>query len=139
YQEVNHVYIEKNNRMEKKIYPEKVHDKRMISDVQLNRELCFSWVKEIIESYGETEYTKELLHSMKIAVQHAKTFTDLFSYIIMSIFKDSGLLIIDSGDEKIRKLEKEVFFKQIINFKEITASVKRQQELLQKHGYTNTI
>ncbi|MBU8877714.1 bacillithiol biosynthesis cysteine-adding enzyme BshC [Bacillus sp. FJAT-29790] len=139
YQEVNHVYIEKDHKLEKRVYPEKVLDKRMVSNVQIDREVCLNWAEEIIESFGETAHTKELHQVMKKAISESKSFVDLFAYIIMYLFKDSGLLIIDSGDEKIRTIEKEFFIKQMKSFKEITKGVKRQQDELAHAGYSNTI
>lgn len=139
YQEVNHLFIEKNNKIEKKIYPEKVLDKRMVSNVLIDQEICKAWVEEIIQSFGETEHTKELLQIMERLINESKTFVDLFAHIIMNLFKDSGLLIIDSGDRKIRKLEKEFFLKQINSFEEITKGVKQQQDELNSNGFSNTI
>lgn len=139
YQEVNHVFVERNNKIEKKFYPEKVHDKRMVSAIALNHNLCYQWVEGIIKSFGETAYTKELLHVFEKAIHESKTFVDFFAWIVMHLFKDSGLLIIDSGDEKIRKLEKEFFIKQINNCKEITKKVKAQQKELKSNGFEHTL
>ncbi|WP_102271555.1 bacillithiol biosynthesis cysteine-adding enzyme BshC [Cytobacillus massiliigabonensis] len=139
YQEVNHIFIERNNKIEKKIYPEKVIDKRMVSTIELNHDLCYQWVEGIVQSFGETAHTKELLQVFEKAIHESKTFVDFFAWIVMHLFKDSGLLIIDSGDEKIRKLEKEFFIKQINNSREITKKVKEQQEVLKSSGYEHTI
>ncbi len=139
YQEVNHVFIQKNNKIEKKIYPEKMLNKPMVSNIHLNQELCKQWVEEIVQSFGETTYTKELLQFLEEAIVKSKTYVDFFAFIIMHLFKDSGLLLIDSGDEKLRKLEKEFFLQQINNFEEITNRVKMQQSELQANGFANTI
>ena len=139
YKEVNHIFIEKDQKIEKKIYPEKLFDKRMVSAISLNQELCNHWVEAIIQSFGETEHTKDLLHMVRTAINNSKTFVDFFSYIIMELFKDTGLLIIDSGDERLRKLEKEFFLKQISHFSDITKSVKQQQAELKNDGFSNTI
>ncbi|MGN7398736.1 bacillithiol biosynthesis cysteine-adding enzyme BshC [Cytobacillus praedii] len=139
YQEVNHVFVERNNKIEKKIYPEKVLDKRMVSTIELNHNLCYQWVEGIIKSFGETVHTKDLLHVFDKAIHESKTFVDFFAWIVMHLFKDSGLLIIDSGDEKIRKLEKEFFIKQINDCKEITQKVKAQQEELKLNGFERTL
>ncbi|MBP2240025.1 bacillithiol biosynthesis cysteine-adding enzyme BshC [Cytobacillus eiseniae] len=139
YQEVNHVFIEKDNKIEKKIYPERVLDKRMVSDIPINQDLCIQWTEAIIQSFGETIHTKPLLHELQKAVHHSNSFVDFFAYIIMYLFKDSGLLIIDSGDGNIRKLEKEFFIKQINSSVEITKAVKSKQSELQDKGFPNTI
>ena len=101
FQEVNHIYLEKNGEIQKVIYPEKVREKRMVSDVGLDREICMEWVEEIVENFGETDHTNELLSFMREAVQESETFVDFFAQIVMGLFKDEGLLVIDSGYARI--------------------------------------
>ncbi|MBS4189120.1 bacillithiol biosynthesis cysteine-adding enzyme BshC [Bacillus sp. FJAT-49705] len=139
YQEVNHVYVDKDHKLEKKIYPEKVRDKRMVSYISLDHDQCLTWVEEIIQSFGETEHTKKLLDCLESAIRKSNSFVDFFAHIIMQLFKESGLLIIDSGDNKLRTLEREFFIKQINNFKEITKSVKDQQVELNKSDFPSAI
>ncbi|KAB2337409.1 bacillithiol biosynthesis cysteine-adding enzyme BshC [Cytobacillus depressus] len=139
YPEVNHVFIENDKKLEKRVYPEKIHDKRMVSDIKLNRDQCLTWVEDVIQSLGETEYTKDLLSMMEISIQKSDTFVDFFAHLIMNLFKDTGLLIVDSGDKNLRRLEKEFFAKQIDSCEEITNAVLRQQMELTKDGYSKTI
>jgi bacillithiol synthase len=139
YQEVNHVYVMNNNKNEKWIYPEKNLEKKMISEVCINRDLCYSWVEEIFETYGETKYTKEVMTFVRESINTAESFVDFFASIIMELFKDSGLLIVDSGNKELRKLEKEFFMKQIIEHRQITAAVLEQQQKTGAAGYPNMI
>jgi bacillithiol synthase len=139
YQEVNHVYVMKDNKQEKRVYPERNLEKKMISEVYINRDLCYSWVEEIIETYGETKHTKEVLAFALESLEKAESFVDFFAMIIMELFKDSGLLIVDSGNKELRKLEKEYFIRQIKNHLEITSAVLRQQEQTEDAGFTNMI
>jgi len=57
----------------------------------------------------------------------------------MSLFKEYGLLIVDSGDKRFRSLEREYFIEQIKNTSEITAKVKKKQAELEEMGFKNTI
>ncbi len=93
YLEVNHIYTEMNNRIEKLTYPEVLYDKRMVTDIEIDKGKCFSWVENIIEAFGETEFTNELIHFTKQAIEKSKTFVDFFAHIIMELFKENGLLI----------------------------------------------
>src|SRR4051794_33099471 len=61
FQEVNHVFVPVNQKVDKWTYPERVHQKKMVSDIQLNKEICLSWVRNLIENFGETEHTNALL------------------------------------------------------------------------------
>jgi bacillithiol synthase len=139
YQEVNHVYVMKDNRQEKWVYPEKNLEKKMISEVCINRDLCYSWVEEIIETYGETKHTKEVLSFALESLKKAESFVDFFATIIMELFKDSGLLIVDSGNKDLRKLEKEYFINQIKNHREINSAVLGQQDKTKAAGFSNMI
>lgn len=139
YAEVNHVYLQNENKIEKWVYPNKVSDKRMVTDCILNREICFSWVQEVIETFGETDYTKQLLSFSEKAIESCETFVDFFAYIIMELFKEHGLLLVDSGDRQLRKLEKEIFMDQINSVVQITNAVEKQQSELSRYGFSNTI
>lgn len=139
YDEVNHIFVEKDNQLEKSIYPEKLLDKRMVSNIEIKKDVLRNWVTDIISSYGETEHTNSLLHFADAAIEKSVTFVDFFAHITMSLFKDYGLLIVDSGDIGLRKLEKEYFINQIKSTKEITEKVKKKQRELEGIGMTQTI
>ncbi|PAE26911.1 bacillithiol biosynthesis cysteine-adding enzyme BshC [Bacillus sp. 7894-2] len=139
YQEVNHIFIEKNNKLEKMTYPEKVLEKKMVSNVPLNGEKCRAWVEDIIETFGETEHTKNILLILEEIIMHSHTYVDFFAGIIMHLFKETGLLLVDSGDQRLRKLESCIFGKQIKGFEEITNRVKSQQQHLENSGFPNAI
>ncbi|MDQ0273899.1 bacillithiol biosynthesis cysteine-adding enzyme BshC [Cytobacillus purgationiresistens] len=140
YQEVNHVYVEnRKHLMEKRVYPEKILEKNMVSNIELDIEICLKWAEEVIESFGETEFTNELLEFVHEAINRSNTFVDFFSYIIMQLFKEYGLLLVDSGDENFRSLEKEILKKQVNAAVEITNAVISQQKSVRDNGYSNMI
>ena len=97
FQEVNHIYLEKEGKIQKVTYPEKVLEKRMVSDIELESGTLLEWVEEIIRDLGETDHTNDLLQFMREAMQKSETFVDFFAQIIMELFKNEGFLIIDSG------------------------------------------
>ncbi|MBX4313617.1 bacillithiol biosynthesis BshC, partial [Mycobacterium tuberculosis] len=84
--------------------------------------------------YGETEHTKSLLQFTDAAIDQSETYVDFFAQITMSLFKNYGLLIVDSGDKGLRKLEKEYFINQIKSTKDITEKVKKKQQELEGMG-----
>ena len=135
FQEVNHIYLEKEGNVQKVVYPEKVLDKRMVSDITIDKEICLEWVEEIVEVLGETNYTKELLSFMREAVSRSNTFVDFFAYIVMELFKNDGLLMIDSADSGLRGLEKEIFISQIEQVTQTTSCVKEVQQQLADKGF----
>ncbi|MBM4764031.1 bacillithiol biosynthesis cysteine-adding enzyme BshC [Bacillus sp. B15-48] len=139
YQEVNHVYVLKNNKPEKWIYPDGNHEKSMVTDIEINKEACLSWIEDIIGTFGETCHTNDLREFAKSCLASAQSFVDFFATIIMEMFKDHGLLIVDSGNQELRQLEKDFFMLQIRHHKEITKCVLDQQKEIQKVDFNLAI
>ena len=139
FHEVNHVFIPVEQRVDKSSYPEKIKQKKMVSDIILNKEVCQEWVTKLIENFGETQHTKELLTFADEALVKSSTFVDFFANIVMELFKDYGLLIVDSGDRNFRQLQKEYFSGQIEHHREITSCLLEQQSVISKNGFPNTI
>lgn len=139
YPEVNHIFTKSGAKMNKVVYPEKVLEKKMVSNIAFDQNICREWVDGILESYGETAFTKDVMIILDEAIQKSDTFVDLFAYIIMAMFKDTGLLLVDSGDRQFRQLQKEILKKQIRLSKEVTQSVFMQQENLKNAGISNSI
>ena len=139
YQEVNHVFVPVEDRIDKWTYPEKVHQKKMVSDIQLNKDICLPWVENLIKNFGETEYTNSILEFTEAIISKSTNFVDFFANIIMELFKDYGLLIVDSGNSDFRKLQKEFFREQIVHHDAITFSLLEQQKQIGAKGFPITI
>ena len=105
----------------------------------LNKEICMEWVEEIIETFGETDHTNELLSFMREAVQKSETFVDFFAQIIMELFKDEGLLVIDSGTKDYAIWKRKLFISQIEQVTEINHCVKDVQNQLADEGFNRSI
>lgn len=139
FQEVNHVFVPVNQKVDKWSYPERVLQKKMVSDIQLNQESCLSWVQNLIENFGETEHTNSLLEFAKQQILISTSFVDFFANIIMELFKDYGLLIVDSGNREFRQLQKEFFKQQILHHEVITTKLLEQQRQIEEKGFPITI
>jgi bacillithiol synthase len=139
FQEVNHVFVPVNRKVDKWTYPERVVNKKMVSDIHLNKEGCLSWVNNLIENFGETEHTNTLLEFAKEQISISTTFVDFFANIIMELFKDYGLLIVDSGNKEFRLLQKEFLKSQILHHEEITNKLLEQQREIGIKGFPITI
>lgn len=139
FHEVNHVFVPSNQKISKWTYPEKVVQKKMVSDIVLDKDICLNWVEQIIENFGETNHTKQLLSFAQEQLKKSNTFVDFFANLVMELFKDHGLLIVDSGDSQFRLLQKEFFTKQITHHDAITSHLLEQQSIISKTGYPLTI
>lgn len=139
YPEVNHVYMPNDHQMQKCLYPEKVFDKRMVTECLINRDVCMNWTQSLIREFGETKFTNDLLKLTEEAISKSKTFVDYFAYLIMTFFKEQGLLIVDSGDVQLRELEKDILLQQIEDNVQIQLALLAQQAEIHKLGLKNTI
>ncbi|XJZ28400.1 bacillithiol biosynthesis cysteine-adding enzyme BshC [Bacillota bacterium Lsc_1132] len=139
YQEVNHIFLPMDQKVDKWIYPEKVQQKKMVSDIDLYKETCLSWAKNVIENFGETSHTQSLLEFVEKQLAQSTTFVDFFAFIIMELFKEYGLLIVDSGDRQLRYLEKELFAQQIHHHDSITHALLEQQKKIREKGFPITL
>lgn len=139
YLEINHIYSPGKEKMRKMVFPKHVVDKKMASDITLDKEVCLEWIEEVVESYGETDHSHALLELLHTAINQSDTIVDFFSYLTMQLFKDFGLLLVDSGDKEIRKLEKEIFLQQLDHFEGIAEAVTSQQQLVKDKGYSLVI
>jgi bacillithiol synthase len=139
FQEVNHLFIPSEQKVNKQTYPEKVLRKKMVTDIKLNKEVCLSWAENLIEDFGETNYTNDLLQFIRNQIGNSTTFVEFFANIIMELFKDYGLLIVDSGNKGLRELEKDFMIQQIHHHDSITYLLNEQQKKISEKGYPITI
>lgn len=139
YNEVNHLYIPIEQKLVKKVYPEKINQKKMVSDISLDSSLCYAWAEEVIESLGEAEFTQEIHHFINLAIKESRNYVDFFAFIIMELFKEKGLLIIDSGNQSLRRIEKEIFHDLIHKHRSISHALQHQQNEIALKGLPLTI
>ena len=133
-QEINHVFCEEDAKLKKMIYPQKPLSKKMISDIAIDTEMAKKWLHEVFFVWGETAQTNELLAFTEKAVEESETITDFFAILINAMFKEHGLLLVDSGDADFRKLAGPVY-QQIAYETDMSKAVMEQQELLKESGY----
>ncbi|KAA0564081.1 bacillithiol biosynthesis cysteine-adding enzyme BshC [Bacillus sp. CH30_1T] len=135
YQEVNHIYVEKGSKLEKVGYPERVVEKKMTSHITYNKTVMKKWLDDILVMLGETEHTNQLSSDLTKMIEDEEDIVRFFAHFVMSLFKDFGLLVIDSAYPLLRKLESRHFHHLIENSQSITDKVLEQQEEIRKNGY----
>jgi bacillithiol synthase len=139
YQEVNHIYLEKGNKMEKTGYPERVLDKKMTSDISFDKRKMKDWVNEIIKSLGETGHTNKLAGELNKMIDEQDDLVRFFAHFVMHLFKEFGLLVIDSAYPPLRRLEKNHFHHLIESSQSITNAVLEQQEEIKNYGFSTQL
>ncbi|MFI8574782.1 bacillithiol biosynthesis cysteine-adding enzyme BshC [Rossellomorea aquimaris] len=135
YQEVNHIYVEKGSKLEKIGYPERITEKKMTSHITYKKTVMKKWLDDILVILGETEHTNQLASDLTKMIDEEEDIVRFFAHFVMSLFKDFGLLVIDSAYPLLRKLESRHFHHLIENSQSITDKVLEQQEEIRKNGY----
>jgi bacillithiol biosynthesis cysteine-adding enzyme BshC len=139
-QEVNHVFKLEKQRLVKSIFPQKLpSEKRMISRIEFDKDQMESWYKKIIASFGETEHTKGILQFLYGCLSKSHTYTEFFVSIVNELFKNYGLLLIDSAHPDLRKIESTYFQLMIEYGEQITDRLLSKQEELLAQGFSKTI
>ncbi|HEX6923393.1 MAG TPA: bacillithiol biosynthesis cysteine-adding enzyme BshC [Bacillales bacterium] len=139
FDEVNHTYVYSNNRVQKNTAPGSISGKQPVSDIALNKEKIKSWVEEIISSYGETEHTRPILRYLNESLENSATFVDWFAHLIMSLFKNHGLVLVNSADSRLRSVEVPFFKEMIERNGELNDAVLNQIDRLRDAGFEETI
>jgi bacillithiol synthase len=133
--EINHVYTEIEGRATKHQYRENFVLKLMASDAKYDKELMALFVKDVIGKFGETAYTKDLLDEILSAVEQEDSFTTFFVRLMNGLFKEEGLLFIDSASKQLRQLEKSYLAHLIEESEQLAEEISNKEELFAEKGF----
>ncbi|MDW0111874.1 bacillithiol biosynthesis cysteine-adding enzyme BshC [Sporosarcina saromensis] len=137
--EINHVFVEKGGKPTKQQYQEKFVLKLMASDTTYTEQEMIGFVEEIFRQFGETNHTKPLLHDVIEAVKMERTFTGFFVRLMNGLFKEQGLLFIDSAFKPLRQLESKSFQAFIREASTLTASIIQKEKQFESLGFDRPI
>lgn len=138
--EVNHVFTPKRHQLKKSVFRQKyMNDKKMISKVEFEKQELKQWYQDVMTTFGETNHSNRILEFLEEALVKTRTYTEFFVFITHELFKEYGLLLVDSANPDLRKIEGPFFYRLIQNGEEITHALMQQQEVIEKQGFTTAI
>ena len=118
-------FIDKENEIKKLFYYDFSHkefNKGSIGNIKFN-----NYVKELSSeiktSLRETEFSKSFFRLLDKILIEGITFKESFFKLIFKIFDETGLIIFDPQDKKVKELLKPIFIKELTYFKEHSADV----------------
>ncbi|WP_026674384.1 bacillithiol biosynthesis cysteine-adding enzyme BshC [Alkalihalobacterium bogoriense] len=135
FDEINHIYVEEKKTLMKFSLSHHHDKKTSLSDLNLEKERAHTWVRDVFLHLHETEHTKAIFSVIESCLHKATTYTDFFSELISWVFREEGLLLLDSGAKEIRKLESSLFTELIENNDELQQRFIKQSTELEKQGY----
>lgn len=139
FDEINHLFIQKDTEVEKVTIETVINNKKQLSNMKLNKESLQPFLIEVFRSFSETKYTADLLHEVEKLAEQSTTYVDFFANLISWIFKDEGIVLLNSADPNIRMLEGEFFSKIIEKNEQIYEAFSYQTARLTKLGYPRPI
>ncbi|TCS94638.1 bacillithiol biosynthesis cysteine-adding enzyme BshC [Hazenella coriacea] len=140
YDEVDHVWIQDEQDQPRKVrYKESYPEKWSVSRLVLEPESLHAWLDELATLLPDREYKKEWLLRSKQLITKPTTWSDYFATWISDLFAEWGLLVIDSGDPQLRRIEAPFFKQMIINMESIQQKVREASKLFKKWGYAEPV
>ncbi|WP_042145019.1 bacillithiol biosynthesis cysteine-adding enzyme BshC [Paucisalibacillus sp. EB02] len=136
FEEINHVYVNRNHKMKKIKVGQRVLEKHSISQIALDRTNVSNFVDTIMEELRETRYTKELTDLVRNCLNESTTYVDFFARLILKLFKDEGIVLIDSGNDSVRRLESRYFLEMIQKQEDISNGVYTSLKEITEKGYS---
>lgn len=136
FEEINHIYTSNDHALKKHRLQDEMYNKVSVSHLHMDQEKVTTWLQTAFADMKETMYTKSLYDTILRCLHTSESYVDFFAKLIHALFPEEGIVLIDSGDEAVRRLETDFFQLLIKNQEEISASVYETVQQLQQKGYT---
>jgi bacillithiol biosynthesis cysteine-adding enzyme BshC len=139
--EVNHVYTPRatGTLMDKLTLEESQEQdaqKISLSHRVLPKQDVLDWMADFFEQQPETEFTADIKENLERWITASETYVDFFGQVVHSLFSKYGLLMIDSGDQDLRKQQGEIFSDIIENYSLIDQHVRHSIDQIKAQGFT---
>jgi bacillithiol synthase len=111
--------INENNEVIKIVYPEEIPDEGNKGSVGYLKfsESIEEVFRQTTENLRQTEFTNDLLLTLRKIYTPGKTFKDSFKELLLWLFDEYGLVILDPQDKKIKELLRPVFRQEVTGFR----------------------
>jgi bacillithiol synthase len=139
--EINHLFALEKSKLKKKSLSQREILKKSVSDIKIDKDACLIWIEELFETYNETNFTNDLLSNLKKKVEDPTiiSYVDFFAAIIMELFRDYGIVLVNSGSKELRRIESDFFCNLIKQSKNIQDALVFQHGYLHEDGFPNVI
>ncbi len=135
FEEINHVMMPQADRMKKNKVGQRPEQKRSVSDLEIDQDQAGKWLEKVFSQLQETDNTRSLYSCCQDILKSSGTYVDFFAKIILRLFGEDGLVLVDSGSPSVRKLESDNFLAMINNQSEISRGVYQAIQKNRNEGY----
>lgn len=107
---MNHTYVLNRTQEITKIKIEKSEEKRSsVSDIRVEEESWQQVVEQLDGLLQESDFKPQIMEFIRTSSFRADSMTDAFAKLMGSLFGKFGLILLDSADPNLRKLEQPFF------------------------------
>jgi bacillithiol biosynthesis cysteine-adding enzyme BshC len=140
FEEVNHMYYLSPDLQVSKIKIEHPSGKRSpVSSLTISREQWVTALELLDASLIPTEFKAGWMDSLRAMAAKSNTLVDFFARILAKLFGAYGLVVVNSADPELRRLESPMFNKLIREHEALNAAVVRGQTKLEALGYSSQV
>ncbi|MFC2950205.1 bacillithiol biosynthesis cysteine-adding enzyme BshC [Virgibacillus sediminis] len=136
FEEINHIYLPENSGMKKSKIPHRHYGKESVSNLSMDKEISSEWTDFLFSRLQETVYTKDIYETVRSCLDHSRTYVDFFAQLISRMFYNEGVVLVDSGNPELRRLESGHFVQIIERQPEISEGVMKAYDQLREKGYS---
>jgi bacillithiol biosynthesis cysteine-adding enzyme BshC len=136
FDEVNHIWIDRRERKPHKVKLEiKGKQKQPVSAYVLTPEEMHPWLERLARLLPDHENKSQWLHRLKQLTGEPLSWTRFFARVMHDFFGKWGLLLIDSADPQLRKLESPFFRALIKKSTQLRQHVAKKSAMLEEWGF----
>ncbi|UVI32183.1 bacillithiol biosynthesis cysteine-adding enzyme BshC [Paenibacillus spongiae] len=134
--EVNHALVATHEQGIKKIAMDRPPGIRTsVSQTKLSKEAMNEAVTQLSVSLEDTEFKQDLIGHLATYAESSETLTEWFAYLMGRLFGKYGLVLLDSDDPSIRRLEAPMFKRMIERNDELEEAYTRGAAAVRELGY----
>ncbi|TMV46676.1 bacillithiol biosynthesis cysteine-adding enzyme BshC [Paenibacillus mesophilus] len=136
-EEANHTFVLSETLTVQKIKLNESSDKKTsVSRWSIDPESWEDAVAQLEQTLMNTEFKPELIDRLKSICAASDTLTDQFARTLAWLFREYGLVLVDSDDPGLRKLEADMFRSIVSRQSELNRSLLEAKSGLEGLGYT---
>ncbi|OLS37376.1 bacillithiol biosynthesis cysteine-adding enzyme BshC [Alkalihalophilus pseudofirmus] len=137
-EEVRFVYTN-NGSAWKKSGLDIVDNMQSLSKTNLPVDKVSRWLDDVFKTLPETDYTEDLTAQIKGYLENSHSFVDFFSILMNWLFKDEGLILLDSDHPALRKVETDYFMAMVDQVEELQKAQAEGEKRFSEKGYGDPI
>ncbi|WP_099157985.1 bacillithiol biosynthesis cysteine-adding enzyme BshC [Virgibacillus ndiopensis] len=135
FDEINHIFLPEVPKMKKYKLLQRVLEKKSVGHIPKDDIYASQWIDSIFEQLQETQYTRHLLVTIEDCLDKSDNYVDFFARLIFRLFDDEGVVLVDSSNPEIRKLESDYFVNLLELQPEISKGVYHYEQQIKQLGY----